>query len=190
MPTSGYFGQLSIVRQLRLQTVNGNPMLLSMPIAGQNAAFQFGAQGTDQTISDAAPYNWPAGLSSYSGRIDFMLSPVNGTWASEIDLTVRFGDNDLTRVGFRPAGNIVFLDRSKCGSPPKSDSAWNALRQASCDFSAPLSVSVFIDAGSVEVFISDGLALSGLITTPTDATGLSLSTSGGSAGISKLVVRY
>jgi sucrose-6-phosphate hydrolase SacC (GH32 family) len=55
---------------------------------------------------------------------------------------------------------------------------------------APLSVSVFIDAGSVEIFVNDGLALSGLITTPTDATGLSLTTSGGNAGISKLVVRY
>ena len=35
-------------------------------------------------------------------------------------------------------------------------------------------MSVFIDAGSVEVFVNDGWALSGLITTPTDATGLSL----------------
>lgn len=190
MPTSGYFGQLSIVRQLRLQTVNGNPVLLSTPIAGQNAAYRSTVPGTDQTISDTVPYNWPAGLSSYSGRIDFMLSPVNGSWAGEIDLTVRSGDNDLTRVGFKPAGKIVFLDRSKCGSPPKSDTAWNAQRQASCDFGAPLTVSVFIDAGSVEVFINDGLALSGLITTPTDATGLSLTTSGGNAGISKLVVRY
>ena len=190
MPTSGYFGQLSIVRQLRLQTVNGNPVLLSMPIAGQNAAYQSTAQGTDQTISDAAPYNWPAGLSSYSGRVDFMLTPVNGSWASEIDLTVRSGDKDLTRVGFRPAGNTVFMDRSKCGSPPKSDTAWNARRQAPCDFGSALSVSVFVDAGSVEVFVNDGLALSGLITTPTDATGLSLTTSGGNAGISKLVVRY
>ena len=190
MPTSGYFGQLSIVRQLRLQTVNGNSVLLSMPITGQNAAYQSSVQGTDQTISGAAPYNWPAGLSSYSGRIDFMISPVNGSWASEIDLTVRSGDNDLTRVGFRPAGNTVFIDRSKCGSPPKSDTAWDAQRQAPCEFGEPLSVSVFVDAASVEVFVNDGLALSGLITTPTDATGLSLTTSGGNAGISKLVVRY
>ena len=190
MPTSGYSGQLSIVRQIRLQAVNGNPVLLSMPIVGQNAAYQSTAQGTDQTISDAVPYNWPAGLSSYSRRIDFMLSTVNGSWASEIDLTVRSGDNDSTRVGFKPTENIVFLDRSKCGTPPKSDTAWNTQRQAPCDFSVPVSVSVFIDACSVEVFVNNGLALSGLITTTTDATGLSLTTSSGNAGISKLVVRY
>lgn len=190
MPTSGYFGQLSIVRQLRLQAVNGIPLLLKVPIPGQNAAFQSTTQDTDQTISEAVAYQWPAGLHSYSGRIDFTVSAVNGLWAGEIDLTVRSGNDDLTRVGFKPAGNIVFLDRSKCGTPPKSGAAWNTQRQAPCDFTAPVSVSVFADAGSVEVFVNGGLALSGLITTPSDATGLSLTTSGGNAGVSKLVVRY
>jgi levanase len=190
MPTSGYFGQLSIVRQLHLQTVNGASVLLNMPIASQSSVFQSTSPGTDQTISDAVAYQWPAGLNTYSCQIDLTLSSESGSWAGEIDLAVRSGGNDVTRVGFKPAAHIVFLDRSKCGTAPKSDAAWNSRRQAPCDFAAPVSMSVFIDAGSIEVFVNGGRALSELITTPSDATGLSLTASGGSARVSKLVVRY
>lgn len=190
MPTSGYFGQLSIARQLRLQAVNGTSVLSNMPIVGQNAVFQSTSVGTDQTISDAVAYQWPAGLNTYSCRIDITFAPGNESWAGEIDLVVRSSENLVTRVGLKPAAKIVFLDRSKCGTAPKSDATWNSQRQAPCDFAAPVSMSVFIDAGSIEVFVNNGRALSGLITSPSDATGLSLTASGGSAGVSKLVVRH
>lgn len=190
MPTKGYLGQLSITRQLRLEMVNGKPDLLNLPIAAQDSAFQAAKQGTDQIISDTHPYNWPAEMSNYSYAIDFTLSQVNSVWPSEVDLDVRCGVNDLTRVGFRPASNLIFLDRSKTGHPPKADSAWNTQRQVACDFRFPVTVRVFVDAGSVEVFVNGKWSLSGLITAPTDATGIRLTSSGGSAKISRLAIKH
>lgn len=189
MPTSDYYGQLSIMRQLILQIVSGRPVLVNKSITAQTSIFKSTVQGSNQTISGVTPYSWPSWTGNPSCRIDFTLSSVNGSWPSEIDLTLRSGDGDLTKLVFQPSQSIVALNRSQCGKAPISDAAWNTVRQAVCDFSAPVSVSVFVDSGSVEVFLNGGeQAISTLITTPSDTTGVALSASGGSAAISSLQI--
>jgi levanbiose-producing levanase len=190
LPTSGYMGQLSIVRQLRLEVVNGSTVLLNMPVAAQDNVFQATVGGTNQTISDSAPYKWPVWSNNYSSRIDFTISPVSGTWPSAINLSVRSGNGYATVLSFKPSANLVVLNRSNCGPAPVSDAVWNGQRQASVDFSNVVSVSLYLDANSIEVFLNGGTALSGLIMAPSDATGLSLSASGGSAVISNLTIKH
>jgi levanbiose-producing levanase len=169
--------------------VSGRPVLVNKSIAAQTSIFKSTVQGSNQTISGATPYSWPAWTGNPSCRIDFTLSSVNGSWPSEIDLTVRSGDGDLTMLVFQPSQSIVALNRSQCGKTPISDTAWNTVRLAVCDFNAPVSVSVFVDLGSVEVFLNGGeQAISALITTPSDATGVALAASGGSAAISNLQI--
>jgi levanbiose-producing levanase len=52
-----------------------------------------------------------------------------------------------------------------------------------------VTVSIFLDAGSIEVFINDGdSVLSELINAPWDATSLNLNASGGSVRVSEVRV--
>ena len=189
IPTTGYWGQLSIVRQLTLQTLNSAATLLMSPISAQDGVFKTTVTGTNQTISDSVSYSWPSGAANVSSRIDFTLSPVGGRWPSAVNLTVRSGDGYLTQLGFAPGQSQATLARNNSGPVPLTGSAWSNNYTAPCNFSAAVTVSVFIDATSIEVFLNGGQSvMSALITAPSDAVGLNLTAVGGSAAISNMTI--
>lgn len=190
MRTNGYFGQLSIVRRLTLQMVQGVPILLSVPLAAQNTVFRTSVSGTNQTISDATAYNWPSGASAASCRIDCTLSPVNGAWPKGVYLSVRGGDGYFTQVGFDPGASTAFLKRDTCGPQVTTNSSWLNKYSVPCTFGSSVSVSVFVDVGSIEVYLNEGeVSLSGLITAPVDAISPNLTASGGSVAVSNVSIR-
>jgi levanbiose-producing levanase len=190
IPTTGYWGQLSIVRQLSLQTLNGVTTLLMSPVSAQDGVFKTTVTGTNQTISDSVSYYWPSGANSGSSRIDFTLSPVGGAWPSAINLAMRAGDGYLTQLSFAPVKSQAALARNNSGPVPLSGSAWSNTYAAPCNFSAAVTVSIFIDANSIEVFLNGGQSvMSALITAPSDAIGLNLTAVGGSAAISNMTIR-
>ena len=190
MPTSGYWGQLSIMRQLKLQTVNGSAILINTPIAAQKNVFTSSVQASDQTISDSVSYNWPTISNSASWLLSFTLSSNNGAWPTGITISVREGDSYLTQIAFSPNAGNASLNRRKSGPVVVVDGVWEGTYKVPCDFSAPVTVSVYVDMGSVEVFLNGGAAvMSGLITAPATATTLALTASGGSASISDMVIQ-
>ena len=190
LPSSGYPGQLSIVRRLRLQAASGTAILFNTPVSNQDGVFGSEVEGADQTISDSVPYSWPSWSNSAACYVDFTISPDGGSWPDAVYFSVRGGDGYFTQVGFEPGASNAFLKRDLCGPAPVDDSAWNANRNVPCDFSSPVAVSVFVDAGSVEVFLNGGrIAISAQITAPMDATGLNLTTTSGSARISNVSIR-
>jgi levanase len=190
MPTSGYWGQLSIMRQLKLQTVNGSAILINTPIAAQKSVFTSSVQASDQTISDSVSYNWPTISNNGSCLLSFTLSSNNGAWPTSVTLSVRRGDAYQTQIAFFPGTGNVSLNRSKCGPVVVVDGVWEGTYKVRCDFSAPVTVSVYVDMGSVEVFLNGGAAvMSCLITAPATATTLALTASGGSASISDMVIQ-
>jgi levanbiose-producing levanase len=190
MPTSGYWGQLSIMRQLKLQTVNGSAILINTPIAAQKNVFTSSVQASDQTISDSESYNWPTIPNSASCLLSFTLSSNNGAWPTGITISVREGDGYLTQIAFSPNEGNASLNRTKSGPVVVVDGVWEGIYKVPCDFSASVTVGVYVDMGSVEVFLNGGTAvMSGLITAPATATTLALTASGGSASISDMVIQ-
>jgi levanbiose-producing levanase len=190
IPTTGYWGQLSIVRELSLQMLNGAVTLLMSPISAQGGVFKATVTGTNQTISDSVSYSWPSGATNISSRIDFTLSPVGGVWPSAINLAMRSVDGYLTQLGFAPGQSQTTLARNNSGPVPLSGSAWSNSYAAPCNFSGAVKVSIFIDANSIEVFLNGGQSvMSALITAPSDAVGLNLTAVGGSATISDMTIR-
>ena len=187
-PTHGYRGQLSITRQLRLQRVGGSPRLLSRPLAAQNGVFAQTVTGTEQTIAEGRDYAWPTGAGAIACRIDLTLTRVGGTWPTGVWLSVRGGDGYFTQAGFELRDNRVFVKRDASGPNAPDGAAWQANRAADCDFTAgTATISLFVDAGSIELFVNDGEAvLSELITAPMTATGLALTTAGGSVLVSNV----
>ena len=148
----GYIGQLSVVRQLRLQLVNGKPVLQNRPVDSTQSLFDDTLLGKEQTISPGHAYAWPEGAAQICCRLDLTMSPVNGSWPEVISLSVRGGGDYLTQLGFTPGSGCVFLDRVKCGPIPKEGDAWKARRYVSCNYAKSVSVSVFLDMGRLKCF--------------------------------------
>lgn len=182
----GYRGQLSIARQLRLQRVGGVPLLRMTPVAAQNEVFQQVVTGSDQTIAEGSDYVWPTGADVVAGRIDLTLNRTAGGWPGGAWLSVRGGDGFFTQVGLELRDNRLFVKRDASGPNPPDSAAWRQNRSAGCDFGDGVAkVSVFVDAGSIEVFVNDGEAvLSDLINAPMSAKSLHLNIAGGSLHVS------
>jgi len=183
----GYIGQLSLVRQLRLQLVDGRPLLRNWPVDSVQSQFGDSLFGKEQTVSPGHDYAWPVGAAQACCRIDLTMSSVNGSWPEAIYLSVRGGGGYLTQLGFNPGSGGAFLDRAKCGPLPKEGDAWKARRNVSCSYTKSVSVSVFLDIGSIEVFLNNGEStISALLTAPVDAITLNLAATGGQVSISRV----
>jgi len=189
--THDYRGQLSLVRRLRLQRVDTVPRLLSTPLAAQDTVFEQTLVGQGQTITQGSDYAWPTGAGAISCRIDFTLTRIGEAWPAEVCLSVRKSDDFSTQIAFKLRDNIVSLKRDASGPNAPDVSAWRQDRSVSCDFSAgTATISLFIDSGSVELFLNDGAAsLSELITAPMTAKDLMLSAVGSSVKISAVTIR-
>ncbi len=189
--TRDYRGQLSLVRQLRLQRVGGVPRLLSAPIAAQDRVFAQPIAGQDQTIGEGSAYVWPPGAEVAASRIAFTLTRVASDWPAEILLSVRKDDNFETRFIFRARDQSVCLQRDKSGPDVPDVDAWRRSRSVACDFTTgSVTVELFIDSGSVELFLADGTAtMAELITAPLDATGLRLTARDATVRVTDVSVR-
>jgi levanbiose-producing levanase len=189
-PAGGYHGQLSIVRRLRLQRVGSVPRLLSTSLGAQNGVFDRSVAGTDQTIAEGTDYVWPTGAEAAAARIDLTLTRVGTTWPSGLWLSVRGGDGFFTQIGFDLRNNKAFTNRHSSGPNAPDSAAWRQDRSVACDFSSGIAtISLFIDSGSVEVFLNDGAAtMSTLITASMTASGLQLNAAGGSVRVSGVTI--
>ncbi|SFK07269.1 levanbiose-producing levanase [Sphingomonas sp. NFR04] len=189
-PAGGYRGQLSIVRRLRLQRIGGVPRLLGTPLAAQNSVFDRSFAGTDQTIAEGTDYVWPANAGATALRIDLTLTRVGAAWPSGLWLSVRGGEGFFTQIGFDLQKNTAFIKRNASGPNAPDSDAWRKDRTVACDFSGgTATISLFVDAGSVEVFLNNGAAtMSTLITAPARASGLKLNTVGGSVRVSGVAI--
>ncbi len=188
--TRDYRGQLSLVRQLRLQRVANVPRLLSTPLAVQNKVFAPAIVGQDQTIEKGSDYVWPAGAEAAACRIDFTLTRVGATWPNDVALSVRADRRFETRFVFTAHNNAVSLQREKSGPNAPDVDAWRQTRSVACDFTkGSVNVSLFVDTGSVELFLDDGTGtLSELITSPLAATNLKIKVSNASVNVSGISI--
>ena len=185
----GYIGQLSLVRELRLQLVDGKPTLQNRPIDAASSLFETSIRGKDQIVSAGQEYVWPDGAAQACCRIDFTLSSVRNSWPEAINLSLRGGGDYMTHLEFNPAARNMLLDRGRCGPIPKEGDAWKTRRSVQCNFASSLSVSIFLDVGSIEVFLNDGApTMSALLTAPLDATALQLTVIGGQVGVSSVKI--
>lgn len=186
----GYIGQLSLVRELRLQLVDGIPILQNRPVDAVRSLFGASIFGKQQIVSEGHDYAWPNGAARACCLIDLTMAPVSGSWPEAISLSVRAGGGYSTQLGFKPGSGKAFLDRERCGPIPKEGEAWKARRSVPCDYTKSVSVSIFLDASSIEVFLNNGeSSMSALLTAPLDATALKLFATGGQVSISKVKIK-
>ena len=185
IPTKPWRSPMSLVREISLQTREGELCLVQQPAADWAALAGTGPfclSGT--TIHDGMQVL--AGAAGTVQRIDASFIPGN---AAEFGLILRGDGVHGTRVGIRPGEGRLFVDRRESGetafhaSFPSVDAA--PIRTAGESYD----LSIFVDRCSVEIFAQGGqVTMTELIFPAETSTDLAIYAVGGTATINSLKV--
>ena len=192
LPTTDWQGGAdSIVRDIRLKTVQGRPTLVSAPTSALSALEGEAktAGGRALTPEDAGELPAPAG-GAY--RLDVTLERAAGDDGTEALLKLGNGGADYATVGYNfDAGTAwvsraavvpgaealgpLFTDRRSAQSPPRNGSA-----QGSSPGRGSVELSIWVDYSSVEVFVNGGeQTLTSVVLPRTGQPTVSAATAGG-----------
>ncbi|MGO4548327.1 glycoside hydrolase family 32 protein [Paenibacillus sp. 2TAB23] len=166
-PTEGFRGAMTIPRELTLETVNGIATLVQKPAVELESARKPILTLKNVTASDVAEALQQLHLVSYEIHAEL---PPN----QSLGFKVRVGQFNETIVGVDASANTIYVDRTKSGlhSFHADFLGVHAAKLLSID--EMLALRIFVDAGSVEVFGSEGQAvITDLIYPDADATGIS-----------------
>ena len=167
LPTTPFNGQLTIVRELRLeQTATGLRLcqspakeieLLRGPPTVWNRAVLHSLQEIEPTdLGDA-----------YEVLVTF---DVEGSSAAEYGVELRVGRDEGTRVGYDPARQVAFLDRTGSGLSPHPE--FPGRHEAPMPpVDGRVAFRIFVDRSSVEVFLNEREQITDLILPSPESTG-------------------
>lgn len=165
-PSDGWRSAMSLVRELRLETRGGRPVLVQEAVDPLEAAgrelFALGGQEL------AGGVTWlPAGASGDVLRIDAEFRPGR---AGKVGLVLRagesadafaggsFGGSECTVLAYDSVSGELSLDRTASGDVRFHETFPSVERVAVPLVDGRLRLRVFLDRCSVEVFAQDGLA--------------------------------
>jgi levanbiose-producing levanase len=179
----GYQGQMSLVREVKLRTINGMPRLVSLPIAGYESIFQspISIDGT-KISTDPTTASLPSNLAGGAYMIRATVSKGDGDSGGEVHIRIKSDGTYNTTIGYNFAKSQVFLGRSADGyasdtlaTDPKR--TWDAIRTADSPArGSSITLTIYVDYNSVETFINDDgvSSLSGLIYPNQGAEGIEI----------------
>ncbi|MDQ0118760.1 glycoside hydrolase family 32 protein [Pseudarthrobacter sp902506025] len=177
IPTSPWRSPMSLVRDISLVSVNGQPRLIQQPAPEVKATSESGPLQRLSINGQAAVEGGTA-----VQAIDIIFTPGS---AEEFGLVVRGSADGTagTRIGIRPRSGELIVDRTRSGDTgfheafPSTSLAPIAARQ-----DGSYALQIFVDHCSVEIFANDGLAtVTELIFPDRAQTSLTLYSTGGTA---------
>jgi len=177
-----YAGQMSLVREVKCRSVNGIPTLVSLPIAGYDAAFSrpVSVSGTSIT-TDPATASLPAKLTGGAYVIRATISKARYDDGNQVYVRIKSNEAYNTTIGYDFAEARAFLARDSdgtasdaLGSEPKK--VWDAVRSGvNHAGGSTVQLAIYVDYNSVEVFVNEGVpTLSGLIYPNQGAEGIEI----------------
>lgn len=171
LPYYGDFaGQMSLVREIKLKTVNGSSTLVSSPIGGCETVEPPSSVSGKTITTDPATVSLPSNLVEGSYVIHVMISKNDYDSGNEVRFRIKSDGSFNTTIGYNFVKSEAFLDRSSdgfatdsLGKDPKK--TYDALRSALNPLGGnTVKLVMYVDWNSVEIFVNDGVAvLSGLI---------------------------
>jgi levanbiose-producing levanase len=173
LPYYGDFeGQQSLVREVKLRSINGTPTLVSIPIVGYEAIFASSVAVNGTTITtDPATASLPSDLAGGAYVIHATISKADSDDGSVVHFRIRSDGTYHTTVGYDFGNSQAFLARGSDGSAsdalasgPKQ--VWDAIRTAANPAGGnTINLAIYVDHNSVEAFVNDEgvTALSALI---------------------------
>jgi fructan beta-fructosidase len=186
-PTAPWRGAMTLPRELGLRRIGGVRapawVLVQQPLAELMAR-----RRTSQTIAALRVHDAQASIDApATGPIEIALTLDPGD-AAESGLRIATGDDEWTTFGYEAATRSVFIDRSHSGRMD-DDPRFTGRRRAPRTRGGPITLRVFVDASSIEVFADDGeLTLTELVFPTGDRRQLLVYASRGEARLESVAV--
>lgn len=186
VPTSPWRGQMTLPREITLASVNGSLQLRQQPIEELRSL-----RRQEFEYSGNAPAELNRQLSSWPDRSEtFELeASIDPGAASRLEWKLLSEGSDATVVGFDRAAKQLYVDRSKSGVTD-FNKKFPSKTVAPLDLQpgTALTLHIFVDRSSVEVFAQDGaVAMTNLVYPKPGSTGISFDTAG--AALAHMQVR-
>ena len=185
LPTGPWRGALTIPREVGIVRDQDGYRLVQRA-ARELAALRAGDPVLD--LSDEPLSGRSIDLQNVHGdALEISMTIEPGT-TGEVSLFLRESARQFTKVGYDQSRHVLFVDRSSSGNDVLRDTL-SPRHEAPLepDASGAITVTVFLDRSSVEVFGNDGRAvLTDIILTSDDGIGMHLDTDGGIAHLRSL----
>lgn len=184
-PTSTWRGSMALPREVQLTQTSQGPRLSQKAVQQVDSLKNTGAAYT-VTAQDIASGTSSLPMSGDVLQIDAQFSP--GT-ATAFGLKVLGDGTEATRIGYTTASGRAFIDRTASGNEGFHP-AFASLDDAPVQLiNGKLTLRIFVDKASVEVFAQGGLTtLTDQVFPSAGASSLSLFSEGGTARLESLTV--
>jgi levanase len=167
LPTEGWFGSASIVRDIRLQSDGGRPTLVSTPTPALKSLEGTPRQVAGRELDDGASEALPApGTGAF--KLDVELEDTGSKDGAEARVLLQTGGGTFATVGydFRTGTAFVARDGDAAGSGSGSgrrngegrvDDVYRQTRSAESPAAdGKVKLTIYVDRSSVEVFVNGG----------------------------------
>ncbi len=183
LPTDEWQGGAhSIVRRIKLQTVNGKPQLVSQPIDAFDKLEGAAESRFDVKVTAASTLPLPRPTAdAYRLRIELDAT----SDAKEVRFRLKEKGDRFAIVGYNFLDDSVFVIRDKDAIADAMPKLYRDVRKSMVKArNGVIKLDIIVDTTSIEVFVNDGEAvLSNLVFSPHGANSLSVESIGGTTEI-------
>lgn len=188
-PTEEWKGQLTIPRELRLIDTEQGIRLAQSPIEELTPISETIFEASNQQVSEEDAEKLLEKVDGESYQIEAEIEIPSDSDASEFGFRVRQGAEEKSVIGYRPADEQIFVDRSESGQTDFSNQ-FSTRHEADLSLDGQrVKLNIFVDNGSIEVFANDGrVVFSDVIFPDAASRGMSFYTENGPVEIISLKV--
>lgn len=177
VPAQEWLGAMTIPRELHLRQDPWGIRLIQTLVAELEGLRARHAHAADRTIGPASSL-WERDVSE---AMEIVMNIQPGS-ATECGIRVHSGEREQTTIGYDAGSGVMFVDRTRSGRTDFSPEFPGRYGAPLAPVGGTVTLRVFLDTSSVEVFGNDGDAVvSSLILPTSDRTGLEFYALGGEA---------
>ncbi|MFP3126844.1 GH32 C-terminal domain-containing protein [Ectobacillus funiculus] len=188
-PTTGWKGELTIPREVRLVKTDEGIRLAQVPIKELQAIRSTIFQTQNKIVNPDNASNLLKGISSGAFEIEAEIEIPSTSTITEFGFQVRESTDQKTVVGYKTADQQIFVDRARSGETDFS-SLFTTLHEAPLKpDNKRIKMNIFVDDSSIEIFANDGkVVFSDVIFPDPSSRSMTFYTKGGDVNIVSLKV--
>jgi len=185
-PTEPWRGAMTIARELRLRQWAEGARLLQRPVVEIERLRRQHTHSTAQTITPTASLR----LCDVGAAMEIVMTIQPGS-ATECGVRVESGEREHTTIGYDVRAGTLFIDRTRAGKSDFNAAFPGCHGGPLSPMQGAITLRIFLDRGSVEVFGNDGeCVVTSLIFPEADRSGLEFYAFGGAARLVALDVYH
>jgi sucrose-6-phosphate hydrolase SacC (GH32 family) len=184
VPTTPWRSAMSIPREVKLRQYDEGILMIQEPVQELEALRRNHVRLENRTVNGTSTLLADAGVQGKTLEIIADFEPGD---AEEFGLKVRQGNGEETIIGYNVAAGEIFVDRTRSGQVDFSTQFPGVHAAPLPPADGSITMHVFVDWSSVEVFANDGrVVITDLIFPDPSSTGAEVYSSGGEAVLTRV----